>query len=161
MEDVTGNDMSSSGPEDRKTPGAAPLLGDLNLESLGELGTSVILIRNLATELVNAVEQMRSAGTSVWNALNLLRYPASDAPAGSSGPLGSVGGLLGGQAAGRGAFDDLLNPLDAVGRAAHFRAGHRQQRVLAGRGLLPVRRCPDGRVGRNGLRWVRRDEPRP
>ncbi len=118
MEDVTGNDMSSSGPEDRKTPGAAPLLGDLNLESLGELGTSVMLIRNLATELVNAVEQLRGAGTSVWNALNLLRYPDSDASAGSSGPLGSVGGLLGGQAAGRGAFDDLLNPLGAVGRAA-------------------------------------------
>ncbi|MDT5256200.1 MAG: hypothetical protein QOD10_1280 [Mycobacterium sp.] len=118
MENVTGNDMSSSGPEDRKTPGAAPLLGDLNLESLGELGTSVILIRNLATELVNAVEHVRSAGTSVWNALNLLRYPDSDASAGSSSPLGSVGGLLGGQAAGRGALDDLLDPLGAVGRAA-------------------------------------------
>jgi Abortive infection alpha len=101
-------------------PGAAPLLGDLNLESLSELGASVILIRNLATELVDAVEHLRSAGTGVWNALNLLRYPddSSDARAESASPSGSVGGLLSGNAAGCGSVADLLNPLGVVGRAA-------------------------------------------
>lgn len=101
--------MNSPGPEDRDKPGSAPPLGDLNLESLGEFGASVILIRNLATEVVNAVEHLRSAATNVWNALALLRYPdsSSNAPA----------GLLGDIAAGRSPVDDLLNPLDAVGRA--------------------------------------------
>ncbi|PIB79113.1 DUF4393 domain-containing protein [Mycobacterium celatum] len=102
--------MSTPSPEDRNKPGSVPPLGDLNLDSLGESGASVILIRNLATEVVNAVEHLRSAATNVWNALELLRYPdgAGDASA----------GLLGGAAAGRSPVDDLLNPLGAVGRAA-------------------------------------------
>ncbi|OHV06496.1 Abi-alpha family protein [Mycobacterium talmoniae] len=110
--------MSSPGSEERKTPEAASLLGDLNLESLGELGTSVILIRNLATEIVNAVEHVRGATTSVWNALTLLRYPdnAGDRPGGSGNPLGNVAGLLGGHV-GQGPVGDLLNPLGVVGRS--------------------------------------------
>src|ERR1700693_3590873 len=51
----------------------APLSADdLGLETLGELGASVLLIRNVATEVVSTAEHVRSAATSVWNALSHL-----------------------------------------------------------------------------------------
>lgn len=118
MEDAPGNDMSNPSSDDRKEPGSGSPLGDLNLESLGEVGASVILVRNLATEVVNAVEHVRSAATSLWNALTLLSFADTGASAGSSGPLGNLAGLLGSNAAGRSPVADLLDPLDVVGRAA-------------------------------------------
>jgi Abortive infection alpha len=51
----------------------APLSADdLGLEKLGELGASVLLIRNVASEVVSTAEHVRSAATSVWNALSHL-----------------------------------------------------------------------------------------
>jgi hypothetical protein len=55
------------------TDSVAPLSADdLGLETLGELGASVLLIRNVASEVVSTAEHVRSAATSVWNALSHL-----------------------------------------------------------------------------------------
>jgi len=75
----------------------APLSADdLGLETLGGLGASVLLIRDVATEVVSTAEHVKSTATSVWNALTYLSNADSSQVAstgtgsGLANPLGVV-----------------------------------------------------------------------
>jgi hypothetical protein len=102
------NDMSRQTPEDDAESVSPLSADDLGLESLGELGASVLLIRNVATEVVGAAEHVRSAATSVWDALTHLsnsdsgRIASTSTGSGLTNPVGVVDGT------------GSLNPLTAV-----------------------------------------------
>ena len=131
--------MSQQSPQDDPEFVAAPSSDNVSLESLAELGASVLLIRNFATELVGAIEDARSALTRLWNALNFLSNSDSAASAASAtlpGRTGDITGLLGGRVAssatdrGTGSSDPLTavtNVLGDVLGAARGRASARDK----------------------------------
>jgi hypothetical protein len=111
--------MSRQPPEDDAEPASALSADDPRLESLAELGASMLLLRNAATEVVGAVEHARSAATSLWDALNYLSDSgtgAGDASAALPDRTASVTRLLGGRVASSGAGGDSPNPLGVVGQ---------------------------------------------
>lgn len=64
--------MSHQTPEGDPEFASALTAGEVSPEPPAELGASVILIRNVARELVTAIEHAQGALTSSWNALNYL-----------------------------------------------------------------------------------------
>jgi hypothetical protein len=94
--------MSRRTPEDDAESAAAPFAYEPNLESLAELGASMLLLRNAATEVVSAVEHARTAATSLWDALNYL----SDSDGGAAAASAALPDRKG----------DPANPLGVVGQ---------------------------------------------
>jgi hypothetical protein len=94
--------MSRQTPEGDPESASELSADDLSLESLGELGASVLVLRNAATEVVSAVEHARTAATSLWNALNYL----SDSGGGAGDALAKLPDRKG----------DSANPLGVVGQ---------------------------------------------
>ena len=87
--------MSQQSPQDGPESDAAPSSGDASLESLAELGASVLLVRNFATELVSSIDDARSALTRSWNALNMLGNSDRSASDGAADTLTGVANALG------------------------------------------------------------------
>jgi hypothetical protein len=111
--------MSRRTPEDDAESASTLSADNPSLESLAELGASMLLLRNAATEVVSAVEHARSAATSLWDALNYLsdsNSVAGDASAALPDRTGNVTRLLGGRVASGGTGGDSANPLGVVGQ---------------------------------------------
>jgi hypothetical protein len=105
--------MSRQTPEEDAESVSPLSADDLGLESLEELGAPLLLIKDVATEVVGAAEHVRSAATSVLNALTYL----SDSDSGqvASSGTGSAPGSTTTSADGAGSLNPLTAVTDALG----------------------------------------------